>query len=727
MQNQNWSSITSSADGKYISAAVNGGDIWVSSTSGATWADASSTGYDWVSVTSSADGKYMAAVVNQSDDNGVYMSSDHGTTWTHVPGTSDYYSWTSVRFSPDGSKLIAAVSGGDIFILSVDGASWKNQSSAGSRNWSALASSVDGSKVAAIDNGGDIWTGAIANEPNTFDGGNGTLSDPYKISTCIQLQNIGDNEMYLTSNFIVTQNIDCSATSISDTSDPRYDASLYNADDKGVGHGFIPISSFSGTFDGQGHTISDLYEKTGSGSMAGLFSEIDYATVANIGLINENIIGNGDDSDYGDWNWGYATGGLVGYSNNSEILKSFTTGSIGNVFNYGDQDSPSYSGGQNVGGLVGFSTNSHIENTYSTADVQGLREVGGLIGEDSVSDNPFPTQSVVDSYATGDVTGTQRVGGLIGYLDGDPVSNSFSMGKVTSLQGYEGDNGGSNDYYGIGGLIGYVSNNEGYNNNVFNSGWYRRSDQPAFAIGCIQGEDSDCDSTTTNVTYSIFSSSTDPDFINGDQNWFYDQTRSIYATTSNSEPIWDFSGSVWQAHSDKNPDFTADPVVITPVTPITPIVPVRTVISSSQSGTTIPARVANLLAMGDKKDAEALMQQWPQYFPNGNQASSTIQSSSTTQVASSSKLFLNNMAMGYKGTDVARLQAFLNANGFIVNKSGAGSIGHETTVFGSATKNALIKFQEAHSDAILKPSGLKKGTGNFYNATRTFVNATLSK
>jgi len=48
------------------------------------------------------------------------------------------------------------------------------------------------------------------------------------------------------------------------------------------------------------------------------------------------------------------------------------------------------------------------------------------------------------------------------------------------------------------------------------------------------------------------------------------------------------------------------------------------------------------------------------------------------------------------GSDIQSLQQFLNAQGFMVAQSGAGSPGEETTVFGNHTYQALIKFQAAH-------------------------------
>ena len=56
-------------------------------------------------------------------------------------------------------------------------------------------------------------------------------------------------------------------------------------------------------------------------------------------------------------------------------------------------------------------------------------------------------------------------------------------------------------------------------------------------------------------------------------------------------------------------------------------------------------------------------------------------------------LFKNNLKLGSYGPDVKALQVFLNTHGFVVAKSGVGSLGHETNQFGQATMRALINFQ----------------------------------
>ncbi|MDP2650450.1 MAG: glycosyl hydrolase family 18 protein, partial [bacterium] len=56
-----------------------------------------------------------------------------------------------------------------------------------------------------------------------------------------------------------------------------------------------------------------------------------------------------------------------------------------------------------------------------------------------------------------------------------------------------------------------------------------------------------------------------------------------------------------------------------------------------------------------------------------------------------------NLFYGVVGEDVRTLQKFLNAKGFTVAQTGAGSPGSETAYFGSATRAALARFQASHN------------------------------
>jgi hypothetical protein len=65
--------------------------------------------------------------------------------------------------------------------------------------------------------------------------------------------------------------------------------------------------------------------------------------------------------------------------------------------------------------------------------------------------------------------------------------------------------------------------------------------------------------------------------------------------------------------------------------------------------------------------------------------------------------FMRTLKLNMRGADVKELQKLLNAKGFVITATGAGSLGNETDLFGSLTKKALIKFQVSKG---LKPDGV---------------------
>ena len=73
----------------------------------------------------------------------------------------------------------------------------------------------------------------------------------------------------------------------------------------------------------------------------------------------------------------------------------------------------------------------------------------------------------------------------------------------------------------------------------------------------------------------------------------------------------------------------------------------------------------------------------------------------------------NDLEYGMHDTGVKTLQQFLNANGYMVSASGAGSKGSETTYFGPATKKALAAFQQA--------AGVAPSVGYYGPKTRAFI------
>lgn len=57
-------------------------------------------------------------------------------------------------------------------------------------------------------------------------------------------------------------------------------------------------------------------------------------------------------------------------------------------------------------------------------------------------------------------------------------------------------------------------------------------------------------------------------------------------------------------------------------------------------------------------------------------------------------VFSKQLILGSVSKDVKNLQKFLNSSGYIIAKTGAGSLGHETETFGKLTKVALMLFQK---------------------------------
>lgn len=77
--------------------------------------------------------------------------------------------------------------------------------------------------------------------------------------------------------------------------------------------------------------------------------------------------------------------------------------------------------------------------------------------------------------------------------------------------------------------------------------------------------------------------------------------------------------------------------------------------------------------------------------------------------------FTRDLTVGATGDDVKCLQQFLNANGYTVAASGAGSAGNESSYFGSLTQAAVAKYQAAKN--ITPPAGY------FGPKTRSYVNS----
>lgn len=301
------------------------------------------------------------------------------------------------------------------------------------------------------------------------------------INNVTDLQNMNIDKA---GNYYLTGNIDAS------------DTITWNA-----GAGFVPVGTsgtkFTGTFDGCGFTISDLFINRNTNGQ-GLFGFVGaLAKIANVTLSNVNITGGG-----------YWVGALAAYVQSSEVgdiliqnchasgaIKSYGSGMgyygglIGQILRVGGDESGTvyvydcdsscdldmvnasiYSTrggfigvaayaviknchatgslingnvadtGQDFGGFAGsFSNDVDISFCYATGDIPvgAGRFTGGFIGFAS------QTSYFNSCYATGDVNGRQEVGGFVGYLEGTygnpTVTDCYAWGNaVSTAAGYAG-------------------------------------------------------------------------------------------------------------------------------------------------------------------------------------------------------------------------------------------------------------------------------------------------
>ncbi|MGY5809146.1 MBG domain-containing protein [Rhizobium sp. LEGMi198b] len=193
------------------------------------------------------------------------------------------------------------------------------------------------------------------------------------------------------------------------------------------------IPTFSGSFDGLGHTISNLtINSTTNNAAVGLFGTVTGGTIRNIGLVGGTVSGVGTAPQYP--NPVATDGALVG------LLKTVSNGTQASVVNAFASTNVSGGTSANVGGLVGATSSNGapvtIANSYATgAVVAGSQgSAGGLVGQNYAKGG---SATITGSYATGTVTtgSLGSAGGLAGYnyanSDTAAITGSYATGTVT--------------------------------------------------------------------------------------------------------------------------------------------------------------------------------------------------------------------------------------------------------------------------------------------------------
>ena len=199
---------------------------------------------------------------------------------------------------------------------------------------------------------------------------------------------------------------------------------------------------YIGNFDGNNHSITDLFISVGDFHYGvGLFGAVG-GSVQNLHLLNACIHVSGD---------GSLVGILAGYGDGARFknvhvkggnVTSQLVGRVGSLVGYGINaaiwyssvsDVSVYSSFADVGGLIGWGENVDIRySSVSGGSVSGNVAVGGLVGYG-------PLVDIRHSYVSGgSVTGDLWDGGLIGYGRDAEIRNSYASGGIVSGGGLVG-------------------------------------------------------------------------------------------------------------------------------------------------------------------------------------------------------------------------------------------------------------------------------------------------
>jgi len=247
--------------------------------------------------------------------------------------------------------------------------------------------------------------------------GKGTINDPFRISSLENLCWINDRNF----SDSITFNDKMSKHYIQ-TADISFPENIKSWDN---GQGWMPIGyhtdykksyNFKGTYDGKGHTISNLFINRPYLNCVGLFyhfyadynNELPEVKIQNLGLIDVDITGK-----------------------------------------------------SHVGSLVGNAEASYIDKCYATGIVKSSNVAGGLIGCFGIMDN-FVNERVTiaqisNCFFKGSVTANSIVGGITAYAAKIKIINCYSISELNSHQ--------SN----AGGIIGlYYSSDNSLFNSYFN-------------------------------------------------------------------------------------------------------------------------------------------------------------------------------------------------------------------------------------------------------------------
>ncbi|MBI9019216.1 MAG: hypothetical protein JEZ07_18345 [Phycisphaerae bacterium] len=249
--------------------------------------------------------------------------------------------------------------------------------------------------------------------------GSGTEADPFVIDSRADFDAFCANPNFWNDYVTLETNLNLAGTTYTQAPiapDPKAYASYL----------YVYGDAFTGSFNGNGHTISGLTINGGGKDHLGLFGCIRRAKVTNLNISGCNISGNNDVI-------GGLCGAFVGPRSTYEgyLSNCSVTGTI----------TGSATESEKVGGLCGYVYDTDmVSNCHADVTVSGKSNVGGLVGYISGGDG------IMDCSSSGTVSGDNAIGGLFGYQS----SRTKYCNTSANVSGR----------YSVGGFCGFTSGSE---------------------------------------------------------------------------------------------------------------------------------------------------------------------------------------------------------------------------------------------------------------------------
>ena len=203
-------------------------------------------------------------------------------------------------------------------------------------------------------------------------------------------------------------------------------------------------NAFSGTFDGQFHTISNINVEATYG---GLFGYTKGATISNVGVKNgtvkagyaggivgvaeentklTNVFNDGVTVQYSDNGKQFAVGGIVGKSSSSIINTAYNTGEVS----------------KRGGGIVGWSEKDKISYVYNTGTGNSGALIGRSISGSGASLNyAYTTGTAIGEYAKGVNSDKKDVNNVVISLEGTSEKDQKKKATYSKLTGISAEGG----------------------------------------------------------------------------------------------------------------------------------------------------------------------------------------------------------------------------------------------------------------------------------------------